>query len=121
MLLRLMTYHIPRDCHAALTCRARAFSAASWELAEIHAETSELRQRHLQPGPEEKQKSFRTCSSHPDREAFEDTKLITEQTLTQEHGACGAGRRDPAFPHERRGQGPLTHQPPLSGLTQLLC
>lgn len=103
-----------------LTYGARAFSAASWELAEIRAETSELRQRHLHPEPEEKQKSFRICSSHPDREAFEDTKLIIEQILTQEHGACGAGRRGPASTHGRWGEGQLTPQPSVSGLAQLL-
>lgn len=76
MLFRLTMFHNPRGWHAELTNGVRGFFAASWELAEIHMETSELWQHHLGPEPEEKQKSFRICSSDPDKEAFEDTKLI---------------------------------------------
>jgi len=91
VLFRLLTFHNPGDGHVALTDGARGFSSASWELAEIHTETSELWQCHLGPGSEAKQKSFGICSSDPNKDAFGDMKLMTAQTLTHEHAACGAG------------------------------
>lgn len=74
-LFRLTTFHNPRDFHAALTNRTESSFAASWELAKIRTETSELRQRHLRPEPEEKAQKLQDLQLRPQQSSFSRRKV----------------------------------------------